>query len=224
MGSGFKYKTAARVTLRYIANNPDITEGMTQTEIDRAIARHAPEETLYDQPLVDTGKKRVTGPFGIEAVPAPAVKPVDDAGAPRATTPADDSVARSGESLRQAEWLDELLRTGIRGKAGQYIRFASLEPLPGAPGLRNLHASGETRTNDLGADSVRGVKEPGAAKEAQRVVVSFGPEHAPMEQRQVNMALQEAETLWPSPGSSPLPHSSSTRKRPRTSMRLTGRA
>ena len=198
VGSGFKYKTAPHVTLRSIANNPDIEEGMTQTEIDRAIARHAPEETLYDQPLVDTGKKRVTGPFSVEAVPAPSVKPVDDASEPE-QTPADDSVARSGESLRQAEWRDELLRTGIRAKAGQYIRFASLEPLPGSPGLRNLHVGGETRTNDLGADSVKGVKDRGAASAAQRIVVSFGPEHAPMEQRQVNLALQEAETLRPSP-------------------------
>ena len=198
VGSGFKYKTAPHVTLRSIANNPEIKEGMTQAEIDRAIARHAPQETLYDQPLVDTGKKRVTGPFSVEAVPAPSVKPVDDASEPE-QTPADDSVARSGESLRQAEWRDELLRTGIRAKAGQYIRFASLEPLPGSPGLRNLHVGGETRTNDLGADSVKGVKDRGAASAAQRIVVSFGPEHAPMEQRQVNLALQEAETLRPSP-------------------------
>ena len=198
VGSGFKYKTVPHITLGSIANNPDIREGMSRAEIDDAIARHAPQETLYDQPRVDTGKKRVTGPFSVEAVPAPSVKPVDDASEPE-QTPADDSVARSGESLRQAEWRDELLRTGIRAKAGQYIRFASLEPLPGSPGLRNLHVGGETRTNDRGAASVRGVKDRGAAREAQRVVVSFGPEHAPMEQRQVNLALQEAETLRPSP-------------------------
>ena len=196
--SGFKYKTVPHITLGSIANNPEIREDMSRAEIDAAIARQAPQETLYDQPVVDTGKKRVTGPFSVEAVPAPAVKPVDAAAEP-VQTPADLSVARTGESLRQAEWLDELLRTGIRGKAGQYIRFASLEPLPGAPRLRNLHASGETRSNDLGADSVKGVKDRGAAREAHRVVVSFGPEHAPMEQRQVNMALQEAETLRPSP-------------------------
>ena len=198
VGSGFKYKTVPHITLGSIANNPDIREGMSRAEIDDAIARHAPQETLYDQPRVDTGKKRVTGPFSVEAVPAPAVKPVDDASEPE-QTPADDSVARSGESLRQAEWRDELLRTGIRAKGGQYIRFASLEPLPGSPGLRNLHVGGETRTNDLGADSVKGVKDRGAASAAQRIVVSFGPEHAPMEQRQVNLALQEAETLRPSP-------------------------
>ena len=49
-----------------------------QAEIDAAIARHAPQETLYDQPLIDRKKVRVTGPFTVEAVPAPAVKSVED--------------------------------------------------------------------------------------------------------------------------------------------------
>ena len=51
-----------------------------------------------------------------------------------------------------------------------------------AAGTRWLHADAET-------------------KEAtpQRVVVSFGPEHAPLEQRQVELALDEAETLRPKP-------------------------
>ena len=51
VGSGFNYKTVPHVTLRSIANNPDIREGMTRAQIDAAIARHAPQETLYDQPL-----------------------------------------------------------------------------------------------------------------------------------------------------------------------------
>ena len=192
VGSGFKYKTVPHVTLASIANNPDIREGMTQTEIDAVVARHAPQETLYDQPLVDNARKRVTGPFSVEAVPAPAVKPVDDVAAPDAM-PADDSVARSGETLRQADWRDELKKTGIRGKAGQFIRFARLEPLPGC---RYLHADGESLPNEDGAAAIR---EKGATYAAQRLVVSFGPDHAPLEQRQVNQALQEAETLRPSP-------------------------
>ncbi|HZP02718.1 MAG TPA: site-specific DNA-methyltransferase [Terriglobia bacterium] len=149
-----------------------------QKEIDAAIARHAPQETLYDQPYVDRKKVRVSGPFTVEAVPAPAVKSVDELleGAPQ---PADASITRSGETLRQGEWRDELLRTGIRGKNGQYIRFARLEPLPGC---RYLHADGETKD-----------------EKPQRVVVSFGPEHAPLEQRQVAQAIEEAQTLVPKP-------------------------
>ena len=191
VGSGFNYKTVPHVTLRSIVNNPDIKEGMSQAQIDAAIARYALQETLYDQPLVDTGKRRVTGPFSVEAVPAPAVKPIDDVDDAE-PLPADDTVARSGETLRQSDWRDELLKTGIRGKAGQFIRFACLEPLPG---YRYLHADGESLPNKDGADSIR----EGPAPASQRVVVSFGPDHAPLEQRQVNQALQEAETLRPSP-------------------------
>ena len=194
VGSGFTYKTAPHITLRSIANNPDIKEGMSRNEIDAAITRHSPQETLYDQPLVDRGKKRVTGPFSVEAVPAPTVQPVDDITDPE-PTPADTSVARTGESVRQSEWREELLRTGIRGKLGQFIRFARLEPLPGSPVLNNLHADGESMPNDDGPNTLR----DGAASVTQRIVVSFGPEHAPLEQRQVERAIEEAETLVPRP-------------------------
>ena len=181
VGSGFNYKTVPHVTLGSIANNPDIREGMSREEIDAAIARHAPQETLYDQPLRDTKKARVTGPFTVEAVPAPAVKPIDDIG-DESPLEADGSVARTGETLRQADWRDELFRTGIRGKAGQRISFARLEPLPGA---RWIHAEGETRPDDSATP--------------ERVAVSFGPEHAPMEQRQVELAIEEVRTLVPKP-------------------------
>ncbi len=163
-----------------------------QQKMDEAIARYAEQETLYDQPFVDCEKVRVTGPFTVEAVPAPAVKSPDEI-LEQKPQPADTSIARSGETLRQGEWRDELLRTGIRGKSGQYIRFSRLEPLPGC---RWLHADGETRPSDEGADRVR---ETGPAYSPMRVVVSFGPEHAPLEQRQVAQAIEEAQTLVPKP-------------------------
>lgn len=192
VGSGFTYKTVPHVTLKSIANNPDIKEGMTRKQIDAAIARHAPQETLYDQPFVDRKKTRVSGPFTVEAVPAPTVTSVEELlNSP--PQPADTTIARSGETLRQGEWRDELLRAGIRGKAGQHIRFARLEPLPGC---RWLHADGESRPNDEGQDRLG---EAGAAYVAQRIVVSFGPEHAPLEQRQVAQAIEEAQTLVPRP-------------------------
>ncbi len=167
VGSGFNYKTVPHITLKSIANNePPATE------------------TLYDQPLVDRKRTRVSGPFTVEAVPAPAVKSIGDALIPTPSPgeiEADASIARSGETLRQNEWRDELLRTGIRGKGGQYIHFARLEPLPGC---RWLHADGETRA-DQG--------------DAMRVAVSFGPEHGPLEQRQVARAIEEAQSLAPKP-------------------------
>ena len=133
----------------------------------------------------------MSGPFTVEAVPSPAVKPLVDIEQP---LPADQSVARSGETVRQAEWRDELLKTGIRGKKGQYLMFSRVEPLPGT---RWLHADAETKFNDRGADSVR--ESRAVYGQPERVAISFGPEHAPLEQRQVALAIEEAQLLVPKP-------------------------
>lgn len=177
VGSGFRHKTVPHITLKSIANNPEISEGMTREQIDAAIARYAEQETLYDQPYVDKSRVRVTGPFTAEAVPAPTVKSLDEIES--LPLPADTSIARSGPTLRHTEWRDELLKTGLRGKGGHHIDFSRVEPLAGT---RWLHADAETK----------GVK-------ADRVVISFGPEHSLLEQRQVEMAWEEARTLSPKP-------------------------
>src|SRR5207237_799442 len=65
---GFVYKRVPHVTLKSIANNPDIKEDMTREQIDAAIARHADTETLFDQPYEDSKRIRVTGPFTVESL------------------------------------------------------------------------------------------------------------------------------------------------------------
>ncbi|MCK5680914.1 site-specific DNA-methyltransferase, partial [bacterium] len=61
VGSGFEYKSVPHITLKSIANNePPATE------------------TLYDQPYIDNKKTRITGPFTVEAVPAPYAKSFDE--------------------------------------------------------------------------------------------------------------------------------------------------
>ena len=179
IASGFKYKTVPHITLKSIANNPEIGEGMTREQIDTATRKYADQETLYDQPLTDKKKTRVTGPFTVEAVPAPAVKPLDEVREAPGDYEADAAIARTGETRRQGDWRDELLRTGIRGKGGQRIEFSRVEALAGT---RWLHADAETKED-----------------KPQRVVVSFGPEHAPLEQRQVALAIEEAQQLVPKP-------------------------
>lgn len=181
VGSGFKYKIVPHITLKSIANNEPPAQ-----------------ETLYDQPFVDKSKARVSGPFTVEAVPAQMVKPLSPSplvgeGWGEGET-ADESIARSGETLRQSEWRDELLKCGIRGKAGQYILFSRVEPLAGT---RWLHAEAETKPNDLGADSIK--ENHSIYGQPQRAVISFGPEHAPLEQRQVALAIEEAQKLVPKP-------------------------
>ncbi len=167
VGGGFNYRTVPHIKLETIANKEP-----------------AKPETLYDQPLKDPKKGRVTGPFTVEAVPSPVVKPISDFAQPAVgeagnSVLADQSVARSGETLRQREWRDELLKTGIRGKGGQRIEFSRVEPLSGT---RYLNAEAETK-GDVPA----------------LVAVCFGPEHAPLEPRLVSLALEEAQTLVPRP-------------------------
>lgn len=145
-----------------------------QAKMDDSIAAHADQETLYDQPAVSKDKLRITGPFTVEAVPFPSVLSLEEGEQPQE---ADVSVARSGESLRQHTWRDELLKTGIRGKGGQMLRFADLETLPD---VRHLHCTGHTDSGE-------------------RVVVSFGPEHGALEQKQVELAMREAGDLFPRP-------------------------
>ena len=178
ISSGFNYKKVPHITLKSITNNPDIREGMTREGIERAVQKYAMQETLYDDPAVDRSKTRVAGPFTVEAVPAPVVKSVDEIRG--GESPASDaSVARDGETLRQSEWRDELFKTGVRGKGGQRIEFSRIEPLPGC---KWLHADGETKEDT-----------------PQRVAVSFGSAYAPLEQRQVELAIQEAQHLVPKP-------------------------
>ena len=158
VGAGFIYKKVPHITLKSIANNEP-----------------APEETLYDQPEVDRKKVRITGPFTVEAVPSPIAKSpdqfnTDDQGS-------DTSIARSGETLRQSNWRDELQQTGIRTKGGQKIEFSRVEPLSGT---KYLQAEAET------IDDV-----------PRKVLVCFGPEYAPLEQRLVEEAWQEARSFKP---------------------------
>ena len=175
VGGGFRYHSVAKVSAKTLGYDEPTSEIV-----------------LYDRPRTDGAKARVSGPFTMEAVPAPTVKPLDEI-VDTGEQLADNSVARTGQTLRQADWRDELLKTGIRGKAGQRISFVRLEPLPGT---RWLHAEGETRPDDSGSDSVR---EPPIALNPERVAISFGPDHAPMEQRQVALAIEEALSLVPRP-------------------------
>jgi adenine-specific DNA-methyltransferase len=161
IGSGFRYKKVPHVTLGNLANDDP-----------------SPDEILYDQPIIDSKKTRVTGPFTVEAVPSPVAKSFDDI-EEISSLEADNSISRSGETSRQDEWRSELFRSGVRAKGGKTVEFSRVEPLSGT---RFLQAEAET-------------KEP----VPKRVVVCFGPEHAPLEQRMVELALEEARTLKPKP-------------------------
>ena len=160
VGSGFEYETVPHVTLKSIAHNePPATE------------------TLYDKPKKDTKKTRITGPFTVEAVPAPYARSTYELREELKQENADASIARSDETHLYEQWRDELLRTGVRTKGGNKIEFSRVEP---HQSTRYIHAEAETKEDN-----------------PQRVYVVFGPEHAPMEPRQAEAAWQEARDFRP---------------------------
>ncbi|ELR73301.1 Putative DNA methylase [Fulvivirga imtechensis AK7] len=158
LSGAFEYKTVPHITLKSIANNEP-----------------PGEETLYDQPKVDNSITRVTGPFTVESIPAPFVKNLEEAIDEQGE--ADNSVAKSGETLRQDQWRDELLRTGVRAKGGAMMEFSRIEA---QQGTKYIQALAETREEN-----------------PKNVLVVFGPEHSPMDARLVELALDEAKYLKP---------------------------
>lgn len=147
-------------------------------EIRESTKRRADKINLVHSPIGDDNKVRVTGPFTVEAVPAPIVKPLTLSQYPHANF-ADNSVSKTGETGRQKEWRDEIFRTGIRSNKGNVMKFVRVEPLAGT---KFLHAEAETDE-----------------KSGKTVLISFGPDHAPLEQKQVSLAIEEALMLKKKP-------------------------
>ncbi|MBK6429473.1 site-specific DNA-methyltransferase [Candidatus Amarolinea dominans] len=167
---GFVYKRVPHVTLKSIANNPDIHEGMTRAEIDAAIARHTESETLYDQPYEDNKRVRVCGPFSVESLSPHRVLSTADEFA--------DGALSEQEARQQQDFatmiLDNLKKAGVQNtRKGERLTFDRLDPYPSAW----LHASGEYTD---------------AAGKPRRVAVSIGPEHGTVGPEQIKEAAKEA--------------------------------
>ncbi len=167
---GFVYKRVPHVTLKSIANNPDIKEGMSREEIDEAIARHADTEILYDQPYEDNKRIRVSGPFTVESLSPHRVLSTDE------ERPASerDGQRSSGEGQFTLMILDNLRKAGVQNtRKDERLVFERLDPFPGL----YLHAEGEYTDKD------------GMSK---RVGVSIGPEHGTVGANDVKEAAKEA--------------------------------
>ena len=114
VSGGFVYNTLPHVMLRSIANKEP-----------------AAVEVLYDDPIIDKNKIRISGPFTVEALPAPVVKPIGEY-----------SFKEDMGTAKQTDWRDELRATGIIGRGGAKIEFSRVEPLSGT---RFLQAEAETK-------------------------------------------------------------------------------
>lgn len=167
---GFVYKRVPHVTLKSIANNPGLKEGMTRAEIDAEIARSAEMELLYDQPYDDSKRVRVSGPFTVESLSPHRVLAAEE------EHPASEQDAKQQAGAGQFEMmiLDNLRRAGVQNnRRNERLVFARLEHYAG----RWLHAAGEYADRE---------------GRVRRVAVSIGPEHGTVGAEQVKEAAKEA--------------------------------
>lgn len=172
---GFVYKSVPHVTLKSIANNPDITEGMSREAIDAAIAKHADKEILYDQPYEDKKRLRVTGPFTVESLsPHRIISDEPEDAEERPLAEVSDFQTDGGQY--ETTILENLRRAGVQNTyKGEALVFDRLEPYAG----EWIHAEGDF-TDKSG--------------ETKRVAVSLGPEHGTVGRDMVKEAAKEAVT------------------------------
>ena len=167
---GFVYKRVPHVTLKSIANNPDIKEGMTRAQTDAAIAKYADTETLYDQPYEDGKRIRVSGPFTVESLSPHRVLAVADENL--------DGTVSEKEAHRQQDFgsmiLENLKKAGVQNtRKKERLVFNTLESYSGTW----INAKG-TYTDSDGKQ--------------KRVAISLGPEHGTVGPQQVKEAAKEA--------------------------------
>lgn len=167
---GFVYKRVPHITLKSIANNPDIKEGMTREEIDKAIAKHTETETLFDQPYEDNKRIRVAGPFTVESLSPHRIV------APDQEMP--DSVKESQKDTGAGQFetmiLDNLKKAGVQNRIkNERLKFDRLDTYPG----QWIHGEGEYTD---------------AEGKVRRVAISIGPEHGTVGPDLVKEAAKEA--------------------------------
>ncbi len=171
---GFVYKRVPHVTLKSIANNPDIREGMTRAQIDAAIAKHAETETLFDQPYEDNKRVRVCGPFSVESL------------SPHRTISVEEKKQRAEVGRKGLKMqvigpdnfghmiLDNLRKSGVQNtRKNERLKFDSLDPYAG----EWIHGQGTYTEADA---------------KSRRVAICIGPEHGTVGAGLIKEAAKEA--------------------------------
>jgi adenine-specific DNA-methyltransferase len=150
--AGFRYRALKRVTASSI--------GYGQV---------APEETLYDQPMIDPTVVRVSGPFTVEALSRYAINPLQP------NTPPEPDGLEAAETQDHVDaLLDALRKQGIPRRAGKPIPIDDLQ-----------------RLMNVGMLQAEGTFQDGDSKRT-RFCVSLGPRFGPITVGQIDEALHDA--------------------------------
>jgi adenine-specific DNA-methyltransferase len=186
---GFVYKRVPHITLKSIANNPDIKEGMGREEIDAAIARHADTEMLYDQPYEDNKRIRVSGPFTVESLsPHRVLSEEKSVGADGVCPTGHMPCAPTSDPSQFVHMiLENLKKAGVQSTVKkERLIFDRLEPYAGV----YLQGQGEyTEAPSLPPSPARGEGDKGQSK---RVAICIGPEHGTVGPELLKEAAKEA--------------------------------
>jgi len=163
---GFVYRRVPHVTLKSIAQNPDVREGMSREEVDATIARYAEQEVLVDQPYEDSNAVRVAGPFTVESLSPHRVLGYEEKPITEET--------REDVTPFATTVLENLRKAGVQNTVRQeHLDFDWLEPFAGTW----VHLRGEFTDADGTSRSV---------------AVSIGSEHGTVGAEQVKEAAKEA--------------------------------
>jgi adenine-specific DNA-methyltransferase len=167
---GFVYKRVPHVTLKSIANNPDIREGMSREEIDAAIARYAETEILYDQPYEGSKRIRVAGPFTVESLSPHRMLSADEEMPDTVKDAAKEAKTGQFESMI----LENLRKAGVQNTVKkERLVFNRLEHYAG----QWIQAEGEYTEKD---------------GKVRRVAVCIGPEYGTVGPDVIKEAAKEA--------------------------------
>ncbi|HVC78316.1 MAG TPA: site-specific DNA-methyltransferase [Candidatus Micrarchaeaceae archaeon] len=163
---GFVHERVPHLSLKSIANNADISEGMTRAEIDAAIASRSDSEILYDRPYADNRIVRVTGPFTVESLSPHRVLPADASSVGGA---AEEEAGRFLERI-----IDYLRKAGVQNTVKhERLNFDRLDSWPGGV-------------------YIQAVGEYTEAEKRRTVAVSIGPEYGTVGPELVREAAKEA--------------------------------
>ena len=169
---GFVYERVSHISLKSITTNPDIRAGMSREEVSRAIARNVEFELLYDRPIEDSRRIRVTGPFTLESLSphrslafAPSSEPFSIRDAAR-----DGSAVSFEDTI-----LANLGRAGIQnGRRHERLEFEAVE------------AYGGTYVQAIG------IQRDGQDGHGSRIGVSIGPQYGTVGPSFIKGAAREA--------------------------------
>jgi adenine-specific DNA-methyltransferase len=180
---GFVYERVQHITLKSIANNPDIVEGLSREQIDAAIKKHAEFELLYDKPYEDKSVVRVSGPFTVESLSPH--RSLAFAGSPdvAAEPNSERAAAEDADSMAfEQTILDNLAKAGIQnGRRAERIEFESVDRHPGL----YVQAVGTTRSSSEGSE-IEGPPAPG------RIAIAVGPQYGTVDPGFIKNAAREA--------------------------------